>query len=267
MPELQICLLGSFEVSWDFNPVPPSAWRSPYAVRLLKLILLRRPQPVPPEEAVVLVGGGMVRADLGTAVEHIRRVLEPGASIMTDGSGALSFQAGPRCWIDVDALLSHYDAGLSASTRGEMLPAILAFQEADAIYQGDLLDEIQEPWVEEPRARLQHIYTDILDRLAEGHAVLARYQDAVGFCHKALSHAPLREETYQRMMVYYYYLGDLSGAADSIQACREAMEEAGRQISPETEALWGRLSRCELPGGPGTQAAAAEQRDSRRPKA
>lgn len=264
MPELQICLLGSFEVSWDFNPVPPSTWRSPYARRLLKLVLLRRPQPVPPDEAVALVGGGMVRADLGTAVEQIRRVLEPAATIMTDEHGALSFQAGPRCWIDIDALVNHYEAGTSASARGEMLPAILAFQEADALYQGDLLDEIQEPWVEERRVKLHKIYTDILDRLAEGHAVLARYQDAVGFCHKALSHDPLREETYQRMMVYYYYLGDLSGAADSFQACREALTEAGRKVSAETEELWERLSRCELPGGPGAQAAASEQREGRR---
>lgn len=259
MPELQICLLGSFEVAHDFAPVSTGTWRNPFASKVLKLVLVRRPAPVPAQEAVRLVGGGMVLADLAPAVEHIRRVLQPAAAVQLE-NGWLRFAPGPHCWIDVDAFEAHYRAGVSAAQRGDMLPAILALQEADALYQGDLLEEVQEPWVQESRKRLQAKYIDILDRLAEGHAVLSRYQDAVGFCHKALSHDSQRETTYQRMMVYYYYLGDLGGAAEAYRACQDALGK----VSRETDELWERLSRHQLPSKGALEAAPAIDPDPNR---
>lgn len=258
MAELQICLLGSFQVCWDFAPVPPNAWRSPWGPRLLGLLLVKRPDPLTAEEAVRLLGGGMMPADLAPTVEHIRRVLKSAATVVM-AEGKLEFRPGPACWIDLDAMGAHYEAGVRSASRGEMLPAILAFQEADALYQGDLLEEIQEPWVQEPRRLMRERYTEILERLAEGHAVLARYQDAVGFCHKALAHDPLRESTYQRMMVYYYYLGDRAGAEESYAACREALEGSGRQVSPETHSLLEQLTSGQPGISPASQVAAAAQ--------
>lgn len=245
MAELEICLLGTFELCWDFVPVGPAQWRSPLAAKLLKILLVMRPDPVPVETACRLLGG-IKPADLPALVDHVQRLLGEGATCRLQGD-ALCFQAGPRCWIDLDAMQEHYRAGLRAAARGEMFPAILAFQEADALYQGALLEELNDPWVITARRGVQELYTEILDRLAEGHAVLSRYQDAVGFCHKALSHDPLRERTYQRMMVYYYYLGDMSGAAEAYRACCEALASAGRSPAAETRTLWESLSRCEVP--------------------
>lgn len=261
MADLQICLLGTFQVCWDFAPVAPAAWRDQLAPRLLKLVLVRRPDPVPVEEAARLLGrhGGVL-----TALEQVNRVLHPAAALAEEG-GLIRFEPDPACWIDLDAMLDQYRTGSSAFARGQMLPAIMAFQEADALYQGALLDEErQESWVLEPRRRVAELYNDILDRLAEGHAVLARYQDAVGFCHKSLAHDRLREATYQRLMVYYYYLGDLSAAADTYQNCQEALAGVGRTLSPATADLWIRLSHCELPGAPHARAAAARQDEPRR---
>ncbi|HWI66357.1 MAG TPA: bacterial transcriptional activator domain-containing protein [Symbiobacteriaceae bacterium] len=255
MAELEICLLGSFEVCWDFVPVPASGWRSPLAAKLLKIVLVMRPDTVPAEEACRLLGGGTKPEDLPRLVQQICRVLSPAAALHLE-EGRLRFESGPTCWIDLDALQEHYRAGLKAASRGDMFPAILAFQEADALYQGALLEELNEGWITTARRGVQELYTEILDRLAEGHAVLARYQDAVGFCHKALSHDPLREKSYQRMLVYYYYLGDMSGAAEAYAACRDALAGAGRTVGAETAALWETLSRCELPGH---QAAAGHQ--------
>ncbi|MFZ5816457.1 MAG: bacterial transcriptional activator domain-containing protein [Bacillota bacterium] len=245
MAELQISLLGSFQVSWDFRHVPASAWGDPKAPRLLKLVLLRRPDPVAQQEAVSLLG---VR-ELSPLVAAVNRVIQPAAALRLLPGGAVAFEPSAQCWIDLDAMLHHYQTGVSAALRGEMLAAVLAFQEADGLYLGDLLEELQEPWVIEPRRKLQAIYIEILDRLAEGHAVLARYQDAVGFCHKALAHDPLREITYQRMMVYYYYLGDMGGAREAYQACRQALADSGRSLSAETVALWERLNRKDVEGG------------------
>lgn len=248
MAELQICLLGSFQVSWDFKPVAASAWGDGRAARLLKLVLVRRPEPVEREEITRLLGP----VDLAALTAAVNKVISPGASLWMLPDGGVAFEPSRACWVDLDALLHHYQTGVSAALRGEMLSAVLAFQEADGLYQGDLLEEVNDGWVAEPRSRLQAIYTEILDRLAEGHAVLARYQDAVGFCHKALAHDPLREVTYQRMMVYYYYLGDLAGAQEAFEACRQALAESGRGLSDETAALWERLTRREMdsPSGP-----------------
>lgn len=255
MAELQICMLGSFEVCRDFSPLPPIVWRNPLNARLFKLVLVMRPEPLPLDIGCAMLGHGVQPPAVVDAVAQINQVLGPEAALAVD-HGYVRFQPGPKCWIDVDALTAHYRSGVAAAARGEILPALLAFQEADALYQGDLLEELQESWVEQPRRRLRELYTDILERLAEGHAVLARYQDAVGFCHKTLAHAPLRESAYQRMMVYYYYLGDMAGSAEAYHACREALAGVGRRPSPETDDLWNQLSNSALPPAPGSTAAA-----------
>lgn len=262
MAELQLCLLGTFQVCRDFAPAPHGAWRHPLAQRLLKLILLRRPDPVPLLEASSLLGN-VPGQELLAALSQANLVLAPQAALKLDAGGALRLEAGPSCWIDLDAMLSHYHAGVNAAARGVMLPAVLALQEADALYQGALLEETQEPWVLPARARVEAIYIEILERLAEGHAVLARYQDAVGFCHKALAHDPLRESAYQRMMVYYYYLGDAVAAREAYDACRQALESAGCAVSAETAALWQNLSRGQV-SPPAAQVAAASADAGRR---
>jgi DNA-binding SARP family transcriptional activator len=263
LAELQICLLGSFQVCWDFVPVSTHVWRSPWAPKLLKLALLMRPGTVSAVEAVRLLDSGLRSATIDDALDQVRRVLEPAATIYLDEKEQIRFEPGPHCWIDLDTFLGHYESGIRSAGRGEMLPAVMAFQEADGLYQGDLLEETQEAWVFPHRKRLQALYTEILERLAEGHAVLARYQDAVGFCYKALAHDPLRETTYQRMMVYYYYLGDMAGAEAAYLACREALENGSRHTSGETDDLWTRLNRAELPASPGV-AAAPTKRESRK---
>lgn len=261
LAELQICLLGTFQVCWDFAPVGLHVWRNPWAPKLLKLVLLNRPQTLSAAEAVRILDGGLRRGIIDDALDQIRRVLAPGATISLDESDQIRFEPGPHCWIDLDTLLAHYQAGLRAVARGDMLPAILAFQEADALYQGDLLEETQEPWALPHRQKMQALYTEILERLAEGHAVLARYQDAVGFCYKALSHDPLHEITYQRMMVYYYYLGDMPGAEAAWRACHETLTNAGRRVSADTDDLWAQLSRTG--DAPTVEAAAAQMPGTR----
>jgi DNA-binding SARP family transcriptional activator len=243
MPGLQVYLLGSFQACRDGLPIEERAWGQPRAPRLLQLALLRRPAPVPVGEAVQLLGGGMTPAGIADLVERAERVLRPEARLTLDPDGFIRFEKTRSFWVDVDAMLSHYEAGLRSAARGEIFQAIMAFQEAESLYQGDLLEEADEGWVASERDRLRAIYAAILDRLAEGCAVLARYGDAVGFCRKALSLDPLREETYQRMMVYHYYLGDLEGVREAFEACRGVLGAAGRSISAETEALWQQLSR------------------------
>lgn len=253
MAELQICLLGSFQICWDFHPVAPAAWRNPLSPRLVKLVLVHRPRAVQQLEVARLLGARS--SELEAALQEANRVMAPAACLQVSPDGQISFHPGAQCWVDLDAMCSHYDAGVAAAGRGDMFPAILAFQEADALYQGDLLEETKEPWAQPLREQLHQLYTEILERLAEGHAVLARYQDAIGFCHKALAHDRMRESTYQRMMVFYYYLGDMTGAEEAFHACRSTLESSGRQVSPETLSLWERLNRREVGPSPGAAAA------------
>ncbi|MGE5674685.1 MAG: AfsR/SARP family transcriptional regulator [Mycobacterium leprae] len=242
LAELQICLFGSFQVCWEFVPISPSAWGDPRALKLLKLSLVRRPDGVPPDEARRLIGGGLTAEELQKLVEQVGRVIQPAARLYQSDTGHIWFEASADCWIDVDAFLGHSQAGLAAAARGDMLQAIMSFQEADALYQGELLEESHDEWLWPARHQLQEAYTATLEHLAEGHAVLSRYQDAVGFCYKALAHNPTHEATYQRMMVYYYYLGDMAGAEQAYITCQETLRDAGRHVSDETVRLWERIS-------------------------
>jgi len=259
MKELQICMLGDFQLCWDYRPISESFWPHPMAKSLLKMVLISRPNSLSASEAVRRLGNGMEAGEISSLVKLVDSMLQPAASILLSSGDLIQFNKGPRCWIDYDALIAHYKQGIDSASRGEIFPAILALQEADALYQGDLLEEVNDFWVEQPRRELRQIYIDTLDRLTEGYSVLARYHDAIGYCHKSLSQDPLREATYQRMMVYYYYMGNLVGVEESFRACTGALADVGRQVDPVTVELWERLSRYQMPTSPLAQAATSLQ--------
>lgn len=255
MPELQFYLLGQFQACWDYVPFKESVWRVPGSRQLAQLLLAHRPQGLTGYEAANQLRLSL--AGVEAAASHLAQLFQGGATILHD-NGAYRLTPGPMCWVDSDAFRAHYQAGVAGLGRGEMLPAMMAFQEADALYQGEYLEEMQAPWAVAARAEFQRLYTDTLDHLAEGHAVLSRYQDAVGFCHKALARDPLREATYQRMMVYYYYLGAYEDALEAYRQCVAALEEAGRTASAETEELWQQLRQRTYPATRRDAAAAKE---------
>jgi DNA-binding SARP family transcriptional activator len=261
--ELQFYLLGQFQACWDFTPIKDSTWRVAGSRPLVQLLIACRPDGVAEHEACRLLR--LSPEALREAAGHLNAVLEGGAAVVYEEE-RLRIEPGAQCWVDVDTFRAHYRAGVAAAARGEMLPAIMAFQEADALYQGDYLEELQEDRVDRQRTEYQQLYTEILDRLAEGHAVLARYQDAIGFCHKALVRDPYREATYQRMMVYYYYLGAFEEAEEAYRQCRGALAEVGRAPGPETEALREQLQRRVIPAVSSEVAAARHgaRRGSRR---
>lgn len=255
MAELHFYLLGSFAVYQDFTPLGDSLWRVPGCRGLLQVLLHHRPAGLLVEEACRLSRIAPDRFD--AAIGHLSAVLATGAAIVQEGD-AIRLELGPKCWVDLDAFRSHYRAGVCAAGRGEMLPAVLAFQEADGLYQGEYLEELHGPWLAPVRTRLRQLYTEVLDRLAEGHAVLARYLDAIGFCQKALAHDPLREAVYQRLMVYAYYLGAPDEAEAAYRQCVAMLAACGRDPDPETEALWQQLRRQAPVRAPSSLAAAGE---------
>lgn len=240
LAELQFYLLGSFQACRDFVPLRESLWRVPGSKPLLQILLHHRTKGVTTAEACQLAR--LTPDHFPAAVQHLNQVLVDGAVIAAEDE-RWRIRLGAKCWVDADAFRSHHRAGVRAAGRGEMLPAVLAFQEADALYQGEYLEELHGAWLARPRAELRRLYTEILDRLAEGHAVLARYPDAIGFCHKALVHDPLREAVYQRMMVYSYYLGVPEEAEDAYRQCVTVLAAVGRKPGPETEALREQLQR------------------------
>lgn len=244
LAELQFYLLGSFQACRDFIPLRESLWRVPGSKPLLQILLHHRAKGVTTAEACQLARLAPDR--FHGAVQHLNQILADGAAIVVEDD-RWRIHLGAKCWVDADAFRSHYRAGVRAAGRGEMLPAVLAFQEADALYQGEYMEELQGVWLARTRVELLRLYTEILDRLAEGHAVLARYPDAIGFCHKALVLDPLREAVYQRMMVYSYYLGVPEEAEDAYRQCVTVLAAVGRKPGPETEALREQLQRQSPP--------------------
>ena len=138
--------------------------------------------------------------------------------------------------LDVNDLLD----GTETSSVDELIQVVSA-------YKGRLLPGFYEDWVVLEQERLQAIFEDrmqlLLDRLVDE----ARWREAREWAERWIAHGQVPEPAYRALMTAAAGLGDQAGVAAAYRRCIEALEEdVGVEPSPETQALFDRLTSGEI---------------------
>lgn len=131
-------------------------------------------------------------------------------------------------------------------------------EEAVRHYRGDLLPEMYDEWLDEPRERFRERYAGVLKRLVAITEEQRDYRGALRHAQRWLQHDPLVEEPYRCLMRIYALCGERAKALHVYHSCVSLLQrEMGGEPTLQTQVAYEQLLRLE----PDSAARAAEAAD------
>lgn len=236
---LSIYTLGSFEVHRDGHVVSDIMWKTQKNKHLCKILLTHAGHALPKERLMEWLWSDLepdaaVR-NLRVAVSQLRKALEPDLPKGAKSSYVLTTDAGyawnttQDVWLDADEfekLCARFD--LDAGLEDHQLEYA---KRAKALYRGPYLEEDRyEDWATARREQLQLAYFDLLAKLAEAHARLGRYQQALAHCREILRADPCCESVWAQLMLYLHCSGN---QAEALRAYGQCARILSRELDVE----------------------------------
>lgn len=246
---LRAFTLGRFCLVARERGVPVERWARKQAVTLLKMLLTHRGRAVPRERLMEALWPGISPASgrerLKVTVYALRKELRAAGAdpdlIQTQNGAYLLRREG--IWVDADVFEARVREGEALERHGRLDEALRCYQEADALYQGDFLEEDRyEDWWAEERERLRELSLEALGRMARLHASRGDYPQAIQLCRKALVREPCREGVHRALMEYLWRAGRRDEALAQFERLQGILaRELGVDPLPETRRLHERI--------------------------
>ncbi|HYP40976.1 MAG TPA: BTAD domain-containing putative transcriptional regulator [Chloroflexia bacterium] len=159
-------------------------------------------------------------------------------------SSGNNFMLNPQAslWVDVVEFERHWQNGWRYTRAGETQQAIYEYEQAEALYIGDYLeDEPYADWTLLRREALRDAYASILTLLAGMSLEAGDYTGCIIWAQKLLAQDNCREDAYRLLIISHKRLGQASRAAYWYKLCALALQrELGMEPSSETEAVFKR---------------------------
>ncbi|HET6866563.1 MAG TPA: AAA family ATPase [Solirubrobacteraceae bacterium] len=211
MRQLEVRMLGGFEVLVDSKPVPDEAWMQRRATDLVKVLALASGHRLARDEVLEKLwpklGAAAAASNLHKAASYTRRALgDRGAIVIRNGVVELA----PAAEVITD--VERFERGDVDAYRGDLLP-----------------DEAYAEWTLSARAALR-----------ERRLAVLRSQ---GSWAQVLREDPADEEAHRALMRERAASGDRPGAARQFRLLREELSRLGVEPSEETLALHRELTR------------------------
>jgi DNA-binding SARP family transcriptional activator len=228
--------LGAFRILRAGEPVPDREWQSKKARELLKLLIARRGRPTQRELLMEALWPEEDPAPLGNrlsvALSTIRSVLDPGHARPPD-----TFVRADRDTVsldlasldvDVEAFLSHAEAGLALRDQGAFGEATDVLELAEATYGGDLLaEDLYADWTVPLREEARFTYIAVERALAELALERGDGDAAVRYGLRQLEQDPHDERAHLTLVTTLDSLGRHGEARRAYRRYVAAMDELG----------------------------------------
>lgn len=194
---VRVDTLGTFRVRVGEVLVPAAAWRSNKARQLLKLLLVRRGQPLPRDAAMALLwpDGGDSRERVANrfnvALSTVRSMLDPDR---TWDSGHHVTSAGDTIRldlatvdVDLERFMTAVEDGLTAYRNRRPEAARPLLETAVSVYRGDFLEEdAYADWAVTPREQARMACVEALHALADMAATSGSHDRTARYLLRAL---------------------------------------------------------------------------------
>ncbi len=177
------------------------------------------------------------RANLRKALSFLRKILTPGETEwLISSGGAVGFRTAD-CWLDVE----DFERLIADGTKHKNPESL---EQAIALYRGPPLAGIYADWAIAESERLQSLYLDALEQLAEISQAQQEFQRAISLWVKVLHAVPWHERAHRELMTLYALTGNRAAALQQYSEYRETLQrELHAPPLPETQALYERILR------------------------
>jgi non-specific serine/threonine protein kinase len=190
------------------------------------------------------------RASLRNALAAVRRALGPDALRVEADFVQISPDFFDHVWLDVRELRAQCD---ELRTNPSADPTALDL----ALYQGDLLADAHDDWIEPERQAVRASFVEAAIAAVHAWRGQAMYAQAIRAAEKIIQVDVTCEAAYQHLMFCHAMLGERDAALAQFARCRSALvAELGVAPSAETLTLAERIRRGEVTATQTTSAAA-----------
>lgn len=224
-------LFGSFALSVGQASVKLATRK---AELLLAYLVLAHPRPVSRNRLLTVLwpeaDEARARSNLSTTLWRIQKALAESSVRVVSRRGWLS--------VDTDGLSADVMEFRELVERKSLDPSrrLADLERAVALYNGDLLDDVDEEWCEADRTHLRLGYLGILKELLLLYKGLALYDKAIQLGRRIVALDPLDEGAHRELILLYHLIGDRSAALAQYRTINNTLQsELG--ISPEEQTL------------------------------
>jgi len=248
---LEVYCLGSFYVRVDGEEI--THWTCKKAKTLLEYLIDRQGRPVSRDTLMETLWPEceprMSGNNLKATVRSLRQTLDftnvPGRKsawiLFQDGHYLVS--PSIDVWTDVGEFMDHWTHGWQQEREGKFDAAIREYLQAEALYQGDYLEEdIYTDWTHYRREALKDVYFTILGKLSDHYIKRDEFYRAIEYCQKIIDKDHCREDAYRRLMISHSRLGNRNRALEWYKICENAVRtELSLPPDPQTQDLYDEL--------------------------
>lgn len=151
--------------------------------------------------------------------KRIRQDLGPRNMVIHD-DGYYTFNPRDEVTLDLDYFETWQQRGKAAWQAGDMDHGLAYYEQALALYRGDLCSNTKVATVKMvlERERLRTSLLDLLSSLAD-HYLAREPMRALSYIHRLLNHEPCREDAHRQAMRCYMALGARAQALRQYQFC------------------------------------------------
>lgn len=253
IPQIQIQVLGNFQVLRGESPIEEGEWKAKQPKLLLKALITRGgarvPKDVLMEDLWPETSQFSAERNFKVVLHRLRKALEPsmdrnaGSSYVLLKGNLLSLNRD-LCRIDLDDFLAFYRRAKKADQAGEVREVISAGASALALYKGDFLaDDLYVPWAELKREELRTLHIALMRRAAELYEGQGSSRKAIEYYGMIIKADPADEEAYQKLMLIYSARGMPAEARRVYDECRKALDrEVGVAPGKLTVSIYRRIA-------------------------
>ena len=230
-PDLEIQLLGTFRLTYRGQLVRNVLTKRLAA--LLAYLLIHRQELISRQRLAFLFwpdsSDSQARTNLRRLLHQLREAFPAINDYLYTEATDLSWNLAVPYRLDI----AEFER---AADQASDIPEL---QKAIDLYQGDLVPDLYEDWVQDERERLGGVYEDLLVRLAHFEEEKGFYPNAIRAGQRLLQHDPLREETYRLLMRLHSKMGDRTGIRRVYNTCKAVLRrELEVGPDPETEVAY-----------------------------
>jgi DNA-binding SARP family transcriptional activator len=193
------------------------------------------------------------RANLRKNLSLLRKMLNSEASgtrWLVSSGGAVRFNtAAGDLWLDLEEFERLVALAPSPSPVAHLRErggeaGVRALEQAIALYRGPPLPGVYENWALAESERLQALYLDALEQLAEMYQTQRRFEQAITMWTKVLHVIPWHERAHRELITLYALIGDRAAALQQYsEYCSVLQKELHAPPLPETQTLYERILR------------------------
>jgi DNA-binding SARP family transcriptional activator len=241
---LHVRLLGDFAISMGDTPV--TTFDSPRLQSLLAYLLLHRDAPQSRRHIAFHFwpdsSEAQAQTNLRNLVFQLRRALPNVENYLHSGTRSLQWRSDSTFALDVDDLTGALAEAQRAGKSEDDIAAAEALQRGLDLYGGELLPGCYDEWILPERERLHQEVFNATERLIALLEKQRNYGAAIKHTQRLLSFDPLREATYNDLMLLHALEGDHAGALRVYHTCATVLQrELGLEPSRATRDLYERL--------------------------